>query len=151
MKQDNNKPSKIPLTDISPEAEKILQSLDPEKRRVMVQSLLEMKREMFSGPIPHPDILRGYEDVQQGFAERIMSMAEREQTHRIDIEQRMVGGSLSQTCRGQWMGLAVAVLFLCVAGVLGWLGHDWLAGTLGGGTIVALVTVFVKNRPTDRQ
>ncbi len=136
------------LPDVSPEVAKVLQGLDPEKRREVL-SVIAVERETFSGPIPHPDILRGYEDVQQGIAERIVSLAEQEQAHRLDMERQIVRGAFLQTRRGQWMGLTVAVLFLIVAAVLGWLGHDWLAGTLGGGTLVALVTIFVKNRSDD--
>ena len=37
------------------------------------------KREVFEGPLPHPDILQKYEQIIPGIAERIVQMAEREQ------------------------------------------------------------------------
>ena len=37
------------------------------------------KREVFEGPLPHPDILQKYEQIMPGIAERIVQMAEREQ------------------------------------------------------------------------
>ena len=115
----------------------------PEQRKVVIQAI---RQESFSGPIPHPELLRKYEDVKPGFAERIVSMAERQLDHRINCEDKVVDGSVSESKRGQNYGLIVALMFLAGAVFLGYNGHDWLAGVLGGGTLVALVTVFVTNK-----
>ena len=40
----------------------------------------------FSGPIPPPDLLRKYEEINPGFADRIMRQAEAQTAHRIEIE-----------------------------------------------------------------
>lgn len=42
----------------------------------------------FTGPIPPPEILAKYEDCFPGLAERIIVMAEKEQTRRHDIESK---------------------------------------------------------------
>lgn len=42
----------------------------------------------FSGPLPPPSLLRAYEQVCPGFAERIVKMAEVEQAHRHGTEKR---------------------------------------------------------------
>ena len=44
----------------------------------------------FSGPIPPPNIIKGYEDILPGAAERIISMAERQSAHRQEMERVMV-------------------------------------------------------------
>ena len=44
----------------------------------------------FSGPIPHPTILKGYEEVLLGSADRILSMTEKEGEHRRKIETELV-------------------------------------------------------------
>lgn len=49
-----------------------------------------IQQEVFKGPIPHPDILRQYEDIQSGFASEIVNMAVKEQTHRHEIEKTIV-------------------------------------------------------------
>lgn len=41
----------------------------------------------YSGPLPHPEILAGYENVLHGAAERIISMAEKEQEHRFSVDE----------------------------------------------------------------
>lgn len=146
-KDNNYDPHQADLSHLSPELSEVIQSLDPKQKDVIVQSIQAIRQESFIGPIPHPDMLRGYEQVKSGFAERIVSMAEQEQKHRFECEKKIVNGTVSETKRGQWIAFTIAVLFLIAAVALGLYGHDWLAGVIGGGTIVALVTVFVTNRP----
>ena len=40
----------------------------------------------YSGPLPPPEMMRGYEDVQSGSADRIMATMEREQKQRARYE-----------------------------------------------------------------
>lgn len=127
---------------LSPELNEAIGTLRPEQRNMIIRAI---RQESFSGPLPHPELMSKYEQIQPGFAERIISMAEHQQDHRIDCERKIIDGSMSETRRGQWLGFSVALLFLGAATALGLTGHDWLGGVLGGGTLVALVTVFVKN------
>lgn len=134
------------LSRVSPEVSEAIKNLKPEQRDIVIKSFQAVRQESFSGPIPHPELLQGYESVKQGFAERIVSMAEEQQKHRFECENKMVAGTVSESKRGQWMAFIVAMLFLGAAVVLGLYGHDWLGGVIGGGTLVALVTVFVTGR-----
>lgn len=128
---------------LNPEVCEVIKGLNPKQQSIIIQAI---RKESFSGPIPHPELLQKYEQVQPGFAERIVEMAEKQLDHRIECEDKVVDGSVSESKRGQLYGLIVAVLFLGAATALGLTGHDWLGGVLGGGTLVALVTVFVKNK-----
>lgn len=128
---------------LNPEVCKVIKELNPEQQSIIIKAI---RSESFSGPIPHPELLIKYEQVQPGFAERIVEMAEKQLGHRIECEDKVVNGSVSESKRGQCFGLIVAVLFLCAATALGLTGHDWLGGVLGGGTLVALVTVFVNSK-----
>lgn len=131
-------------TVLNPEVCEAIKDLRPEQRNVVIQAI---KQESFSGPIPRPELLQKYDEVQHGFAERIVSMAERQFDHRISCEDKVVAGSVAESKRGQNYGLIVALSFLAAAVFLGYFGHDWLAGCLGCSTLVALVTVFVTNKP----
>ena len=42
----------------------------------------------YSGPVPHPSIVEGYEKFCPGAAERFMCMAEQEQQRQIDADKR---------------------------------------------------------------
>ena len=41
----------------------------------------------FTGPIPPPEILHQYREVLPDAPERILSMAEKQQNHRMDLEK----------------------------------------------------------------
>ena len=69
--------------------------------------------EIFSGPIPPPEILEAYERVVEGSANRILTMAEEQSKHRKKLEEIVVlGGS-----RNQAAGMIFAfVLSLVIVG-----------------------------------
>ena len=73
----------------------------------------------FSGPLPPPSILRGYDDVCPGFAERIVKMAEDEGDHRRDLERQMVKSDIASAAaipeevrRGQIFAFLLSLAFL---------------------------------------
>jgi len=60
---------------------------DTHKRSTIIQ-------EQFSGPIPHPRLLSGYETIHKGLADRIVSMAERQSLHRQTMEKTVVESNI---------------------------------------------------------
>lgn len=60
----------------------------------------------FSGPLPPPDVLRGYEDACPGAAERILAMAEKQADHRRAMETR----NQTQGGRREWLGMILGFL-----------------------------------------
>ena len=57
-----------------------------EKEQVR-QVVAEVIRSEFSGPIPPPNIIKGYEEVLPGSADRILAMAEKQSNHRQEMEK----------------------------------------------------------------
>ncbi|MGL4403727.1 MAG: DUF2335 domain-containing protein [Fusobacteriaceae bacterium] len=51
------------------------------------QQVTITKQEAYQGPLPHPDILKGYAEVVPTAAERILIMAEKEQSHRHKLDK----------------------------------------------------------------
>lgn len=103
------------------------------------------------GPLPSPETLKQYDELLPGTAERIISMAERQNIHRIDLENKVITRQLQDSRVGQFMGFLIAVLFAAVAYSLGMNGHDTLAGVLGGSTLVSLVAIFVVGKKKQGQ
>lgn len=97
----------------------------------------------FRGPIPHPDILRGYNEVVKDGAERIVVMAENQSNHRIQLEDFAIKEELKQSNRGQMFGFILGIFGMGLAAILAILGHEAIAGIFGTTTIVGLVAVFV--------
>lgn len=136
-----------------PTAESVLESLEllsPEERSTVV-SRISVLQESFSGPMPHPNILKGYEEVLPGAAERILQMAENEQQHRHKQEDRICKGSVSQVKRGQWIALFVVVMLTAVATALTLLGQQTVGGIIFGTTIAAVTTIFIVSKNRDKK
>lgn len=136
-----------------PELSEVLRTLPPEKSQLIRQELQMMtavQQESFSGPIPHPRILQGYESIKEGFAERILHMTEKEQDHRFKSEDKMIDATIRSNSQGQWMGLTIAVIFAGAAVWLGGIDQTVVASILGGLDLVSLVTVFVSNQFLNR-
>jgi len=107
---------------------------------------LEQRTEFFQGPVPSPAALQEYEDIQPGFAERLIALTEREAQHRHTITYRAQRQDARETTLGQVFALVVTIsAFVCTAW-LGYLGLEWAASIVGGTTVVALVSAFIAGR-----
>ena len=100
----------------------------------------------FSGPIPPPKMLGEYDSVQNGLADRIVSMAESQQSHRQELEKKSVNAAIATESRGQNYALIVSVLI--IAGSLYLIGSGkQIAGTLlAGSTLLGLAYLFIRGR-----
>ena len=86
----------------------------------------------YSGPLPHPDILRSFEEIIPGAAQRILMQFEQQSTHRREMEAKVISsGAFSQR-----LGTISAAL----AGLIGVSGGVWLAHE--GKSLVGLATLF---------
>ena len=59
----------------------------------MAQAVVKVvmnKKEVYAGPIPHPDHLRQYEEIVEGSADRLIKMAENQSEHRRNQEDKIL-------------------------------------------------------------
>lgn len=111
---------------------------------------MAMEQKSYHGPIPSPEDLRGYEEVLPNAADRIITMAEKNSTHRIEMEKNIIEGNLNLSKRGQLMGFFLAILFVGVAVFLTIRGHEKIGITLITTTLLGVLAVFVLNeRPWE--
>ena len=66
------------LKDIECPDKVILNAVPENKREEVKEALMVMRSEMYSGPIPPPEALARYEEIQPGAADRILKMAEKQ-------------------------------------------------------------------------
>jgi uncharacterized membrane protein len=140
----------------------------PEETKATILSQVEMAIRHYSGPLPSPEMLKGYAEACEGGAERIMAAFEREAAHRQRMELdshslerevvqaniKFVANEQSLASRGQVIAAALALFFGISGLVLGLKGHDVLAGTLVTSTIGAILTAFVighQSKKKDRE
>jgi uncharacterized membrane protein len=130
-----------------------------EQDRALVKKevIQEVRQQLFSGPIPSPEALERYEQICPGAADRIISMAEKEQNERIAADKThqkdntdIATKELIALTRGQYFGFisVLAVLSLCF--FIGYQGELKTASTLAGGITVALASAFVYKSRADK-
>lgn len=118
--------------------------LVPEKDREKARNaLMIIRQESFAGPIPPPQVLQGYESILPGSADRIIKMAESQQQHRINIEDKAVSGQVANTKRGQVFAFIVFILCVIVGLVFAYLDMKVFAGIFLTGTMVTVVGLFI--------
>ncbi|EFP0252342.1 DUF2335 domain-containing protein [Salmonella enterica] len=96
----------------------------------------------FQGPVPPPAMLKEYNDVIPGLANRLVELTEKEQSHRHNIESDNV--EISR--RGQIMSFVVVLIIIFAAILFGLNGNTVLAGILVGIDLAALVTAFIAGK-----
>lgn len=126
------------------EINRIIQQLPNESDRRVIEAVVTER--MFQGPLPPPEFLAAYKQVLPDAPERIMAMAEREQQHRHNSDDKMIKGAISQRSTGQVLGFILALLFGVASVILGLNGQTWLAGILGTSTVIGLAVIFVLNQ-----
>ena len=102
--------------------------------------------EQYSGPLPKAEDLAKYEALLPGAADRIFVMAEKQLSHRHDLERTVVHGNVAAQKLGQVFGLVVALFALGASAYLGVHGKEAAAAVIGGSTVLGLVSLFVTGR-----
>ena len=137
----------------SKEKQEILETKDSDTIEIeneqVKQVIAEVVRSEFSGPMPPPSILRGYEDILPGSADRILKMAEKQSEHRQAMERKMISaesrdsllGVLFAFCLGAGCIVAAVIMVITVPENAGAISATVL-GTTGIG---AIITTFIKN------
>ncbi len=59
-------------------------------RNKQKKSTVQHRVEQFSGPVPHPDILKKYDEIMPGLAERLVSMAEDSMRAEVKLKSKAV-------------------------------------------------------------
>ena len=108
--------------------------------------LLSIISETYSGPTPHPEHLRQYEEIAPGSAQQMIDMAHDQARHRQHLEKVVVEGNDKRATHGLYLGWFIAVVVLAFGFVLVLQGRN-LAGFI---TLIAeaatLAGVFVFGR-----
>lgn len=82
----NDEPTKLGSADRSSASGPEITKITAEVTRQVITRVSRF----FSGPLPPPEVLAGYNDAFQGAAERIVTMAESQLKHRQEMERAVV-------------------------------------------------------------
>ena len=115
--------------------------------------LIARRASAFSGPLPPPEILKEYNEVAPGLAERIVAMAEKEAAHRHTIDHKALDADISEQNKmfsearlGQLCGLIIGLAAITAGAYTAISGAQWPGGIIGGGGVIGLVSVFIYGR-----
>lgn len=113
----------------------------------------EVHAEAYQGPLPHPDMLRQFNEVLPGLAERIISQWETQSAHRQNLEQRTIQNDILLSRLGLAAAFIVAILFLAAGFYLVVIGQAIAGTAFVTIDIASLVGAFIyatNNRSRER-
>lgn len=134
----------LPEKKISSVIEQIIPEVSQEKKEKLVEFVECVQ--MYSGPIPPPSSLAEYENILPGSADRILTMTERQSSHRINLEGKVVEAEIKNGKTGQIMGFILAVLALGAGITFAIFGMKTEAIVTIIVTILGLCALFINSR-----
>jgi uncharacterized membrane protein len=120
-------------------------AFNPTQKYPILAEMTQMTQ-MYTGPLPHPSILKQYDQVMPGLAERIVKMAENQSGHRMVLERASVESDFAARQKQFRLTLfgQVASFVISMTGILAGVyvaihGKEWVGGIVGAGGIGGLV------------
>jgi len=111
----------------------------------------------FQGPIPHPSILAGYEQVLPGAADRIISLAESETKHRHEMEKKILDAEIAgnrsevrEVLMGQVFAFIIALSTIGSGAYTAVNGAQFAGSIIGTAGVSGLVYVFIMGRKNPK-
>ena len=106
-------------------------------------SKISIQKTEYHWPIPPASELANYNNIQSWFTDRILSMAENQSKHRMELEKIAINSQLKQSERWQIFWLAVAIFGFICATALGLYWQPLLWWIIWVMDISAIVYMFV--------
>jgi uncharacterized membrane protein len=122
-----------------------LSNIDPQTKQLIVERTLEVAVQ-FSGPIPPGPLLREYDVVVPGSADRIIAMAEREQEHQHAMERAASKNPFVLEMVGLVLGATVTCVGLALGAYCIVKGFTLAGLSLFGATLGTIVITLVNGR-----
>ena len=138
----------------SPERQQTRTRPTSERLAGVVHAAARQELSFFSGPLPPPEDLIKYNDVFPDCGKTIVEMAQKEQSHRHNTDNRRLDSDITLAKRGQLIGGLLALV--AVVGAIYLLAHDKSITGLSvlGGVVLVFGGAFVydryhKSRPSE--
>ncbi len=98
------------------------------------------------GPLPPPGMLAEYDSALPGCAERVVSMAEKEQSHRHTWEEGDLELASKEILRGQAYGFTTLLICIIIAAFFAINGNNIAAALFLTATVIGSATSFIVGR-----
>ena len=108
--------------------------------------------EHFSGPIAHPRHLGEYEAVSPGAADRIISMAEAQQSHHMHMDYKVIEAEVADRKLGMLLGAGTFTVLIVCALVAAYLTDNAvIPGLFLGTAAIGGVGLFIRGRSASNK
>jgi uncharacterized membrane protein len=134
------------------EADAIRKQLGPEleilsrEKRELVVARVQSIVESYTGPLPHPRHFELFEKALPGSADRIITMAEKEQKQRHTSETEIIKTEGQYALNGQRFALVIMLSLIGGAGYSIWMGSEIGAGIFLSAAAVSVVAGFLNGQ-----
>jgi uncharacterized membrane protein len=126
-------------------------NLPPSHNQNQVSIAAARRTEFYSGPLPHPEILKRYNEILPDAAAKILSMVERQELHRHELENMVINSDCKNARLGLHYGLIIGMTAVVGGIVCTLLGHEIGGSIIGGIGLAGLVSVFVYGSKLKRE
>ena len=110
-------------------AQNVVDQLDPEQKK----AIMTLQAVEYQGPLPPPQMLQGYEDIEKGLASRIVAMAEKDQQKAFEHREKVLKFQGRDSLLGAIFSFLTVIVTLVVGTIL-------LLNNKDVGGLVALIT-----------
>lgn len=115
----------------SNQKQELSRALIKDEDKNAIATMIRQEVQQYSGPLPHPDMMRGYEELLPGSADRILTMAEKEEDHRHEMEKNFLEMEFRDSLLGILFAFILSAGFL-LSGVLIIFLVEGVAATVAG-------------------
>lgn len=118
---------------------------------------LSVRAEFSSSPLPAPSLLKAYDLILPGLAERIIAQVELQAQHRMQLEKTVVESDTKRADLGLILGFIVGLACISGAALVVMNGHDIAGASFVGFATASIVGTFVygsnsrKNERIEKQ
>jgi uncharacterized membrane protein len=103
-----------------------------------------------SGPLPEPSQLAQYENISPGAADRIISMAEKQSSHRQFIEKTLILSNSRNSTLGVISAFVLGMVTIVGGIVLAFHGRELSGAIIGSAGLIGLASVFIYGTRSSR-
>lgn len=109
------------------------------------ERLLEIEA-AWSGPMPPPNALAGYEEILPGAADRILRMAEASLHGRVKREDRLVDAGIELRRSGLNYAFLIALACIAASAMFFGIGREWAGTVFLSMPVMLLVRSFLRRQ-----
>jgi uncharacterized membrane protein len=140
-------------TPVKKKRQQFLSSRQPSSQPNVSESLAQfaITAQHFSGPLRPPEMLRRYEELLPGSADRVISMAERQSAHRQNLEKTVVDSNCTNERLGMILGFIMCVLAISAGTYSVIKGNDAFAIAAIVSALASPVAVFIYGKSEQKK